>query len=347
MTRRIGIGLASVLSLLLVGYIYESVAARVDAKTYPPPGLMVDIGAYRLHLNCIGTGSPTVIIEAGLGDWSTSWTGVAQAVAQTTRVCSYDRAGMGWSEAGPLPHDAKQTVRELHFLLQTTGVHGPYVMVGHSLGGLFVRVFALEFAPEVAGVVLIESMNPGQLAQSQRPPSDALPFSYQAALARFGVARLLVKLPWLAPALPVGMEAYYPRYIRPQSFQATANEMQGMPAAAAQAASLSSFGDLPLTVLSAAENRLPGWIEWQEELLQLSTQSEQVIAQSSGHNVQLDAPDIAAAVIMKMVERVRPNVVADTYCVPVNEVVDVESFMLLLNGSSFCHYRRGLWAEAE
>ena len=156
----LGASLAVLLVLLLVGYIYEPMAEAADAKVYPPPGQLVDVGGYRLHINCTGTGSPTVVIDAGLGDWSTTWGGYVQPeVAKTARVCTYDRAGMGWSEAGPLPRDAGQIAKELHTLLQNANIPGPYIMVGHSLGGLPVRVFVHDYASEIAGVVLIESMS--------------------------------------------------------------------------------------------------------------------------------------------------------------------------------------------
>src|SRR5688572_24745685 len=182
----LGASLAGILGLALVGYIYESMAEAADAKAYPPPGELVDVGGYRLHINCTGTGSPIVVIDAGQGDWSTSWGSVQHEVAKTTRICTYDRAGMGWSEAGPLPRDAAQFAKELHTLLQNANVPGPYVMVGHSLGGASVRVFVHDYTSEVAGVVLIESMNPGQAtqphikAQSQSDPQSQ-PFSLQAA----------------------------------------------------------------------------------------------------------------------------------------------------------------------
>ena len=191
-----------IIGLALVGYIYEPIAEAADAKAYPPPGQMVDVGGYRLHINCTGTGSPTVVIEAGLGDWSTSWGGVVQPeVAKTTRVCTYDRAGLGWSDASSLPSDAAQFAKELHTLLQNANVPGPYVMVGHSLGGLIVRVFAHDYASEVAGVVLVDSMNPKQVTESLSNKL-ALFSSIEAAVARVGVGRLLVKLPAIAPSLP-------------------------------------------------------------------------------------------------------------------------------------------------
>ena len=152
----LGRGLAVLLGLALMGYIYEPFAEAADAKAYPPPGQLVDVGGYRLHINCTGSGSPTVVIVAGAGDWSTTWGVVQPEVAKATRVCTYDRPGLGWSEAGTLPGNAAQSAKELHTLLQNAKIPGPYVMVGHSLGGLIVRVFAHDYASEVLAVVLVE-----------------------------------------------------------------------------------------------------------------------------------------------------------------------------------------------
>ncbi len=307
----LGGGLAVLLGLALVGYLYEPFAEAADAKWYPPPGQLVDVGGYRLHIHCTGSGSPTVVIDAGLGDWSTSWGETVQpGVAKTTRVCTYDRAGMGWSDAGPLPRDAEHFARELHTLLQNANVPGPYILVGHSLGGLPVRVFAHEYPSDVAGVVLIESMNPTHfraisadvMAQSK---SQSQPFSFGAMLSRLGIARLLVKLPFIAPHVSANDDAYYARYIRTQSMQATTDESQGMPASGAEAAAVKSFGDLPLIVLTGRLHNDVSWQEWQKELLQLSSNSQQLFAEHSGHNVQLDEPGAAVAAILKMVELVR------------------------------------------
>lgn len=295
------------IGLALVGYIYEPIAEVADAKAYPLPGELVDVGGYRLHINCTGTGSPTVIIEAGLGDWSTSWGGVVQPeVAKTTRVCTYDRAGLGWSDASSLPSDAAQFTKELHTLLQKANVSGPYVMVGHSLGGLIVRIFAHDYASEVAGVVLVDSMNPKQVTEALSNKL-ALFSSIEAAVARVGIGRLLVKLPAIAPSLPAGDEAYYPLLFRPQTYQTTANEYRELPASATEAAAVTSFGDLPLIVLTARLNNNPGWTEWQNELLQLSSNSEHLFAENSGHVIQFDQPDAAVSAILKMVELVRQS----------------------------------------
>ena len=159
---RVLIDLVGMVVLLgVVGAVYESVAEAADARAYPAPGRLVDVGGYRLHVNCLGTGSPTVVIDSGLGDWSASWRSWVQPeAAKATRVCTYDRAGMGYSESGPLPRTAAHFAQELHTLLQHADIPGPYVLVGHSAGGLTVRVFADAYPAEVVGVVLIDSMSP-------------------------------------------------------------------------------------------------------------------------------------------------------------------------------------------
>jgi len=177
-------------------------------------------------------------------------------------------------------------------------------MVGHSLGGFVVRIFAQDYASEVAGVVLVDSMNPKQVTQSQSNFLARLT-SLQAVLARFGVARLIVKLPAIASGAPPNGEAYYPLYVRPGSLQASANEYRELPASAPQAAAVKSLGDLPLIVLTAKRNDNPGWPEWQAELLQLSSNSQHVFAENSGHVIQSDEPEAAIAAILQMVQQVR------------------------------------------
>jgi pimeloyl-ACP methyl ester carboxylesterase len=311
----LGASLASLLGLILVGYIYEPIAEAADAKGYPPPGQLVDVGGYRLHIHCTGTGSPTVVIDAGLGDWSTGWGFVQPEVAKTTRVCTYDRAGWAWSEPGPLPRDAAHFSKELHTLLKNANIPGPYIMVGHSLGGLTVRVFVHDYPAEVVAVVLIDSMTPQQFAKSPteiQPQADtqSRPFNPLVLLGRLGIVRLLanVKPLGILPAAPPNPEAYYAMGVRPQNIQALIDESRGMPAAGAQASAVKSFGDLPLIVLTARLNDIPGWPAWQTELLQLSSNSQQLFAENSGHNIEFDEPDAAVKAILQMVHQVREAV---------------------------------------
>lgn len=306
---RLGAGLGYLLGLLLVGYVYERIVEAADAREFPLPGRLVDVGGYRLHLNCSGTGSPTVVIEAGLGDWSTGWAAVQQAVSGTTQVCTYDRAGWGWSDPGTTPRDAAQFAKDLHTLLHNAGIPGPYLMVGHSLGGFGVRVFVSEYAAEVAGVVLIDSMSPRQFSQADlatqsQPESQPQSFSLPALLARFGIVRLIARPLGIMPDVPTDEGAYFARLVLPNSAQALANESGSLPASAAEAAAVESFGDLPLIVLTAELNDIEGWREWQAELLQLSSISQHLFAET-GHNVHFEDPDTAAAAILQMVEQVR------------------------------------------
>src|SRR5215212_4988242 len=148
----IGRTLAALVGLLvvlgLIGASYEAIAAAGDARRYPAPGQLVDVGGYRLHIQCVGAGSPTVVLDAGLSGSSLDWSLVQPELGRSTRVCAYDRAGMGWSDPGPQPRTPRQIADELHTLLTNAGIVEPYVLVGHSLAGKNVRLFALAHPDE-------------------------------------------------------------------------------------------------------------------------------------------------------------------------------------------------------
>jgi pimeloyl-ACP methyl ester carboxylesterase len=322
--RGIGRTLAALVGLLvvlgLVGAVYESAAEAADVRAYPPPGQLVDVGGYRLHINCVGTGSPTVVIDAGWGDWSGGWSRVQPEAAKTTRVCTYDRAGMGYSEPGPLPRTAEQFAKELHTLLQHAAIPGPYVLVGHSMGGAPVRVFAHTYAAEVAGVVLIESMNPEE-AGTPAPATTATPPNPGAVSiinrfltnlltlpARVGLVRL-VSGP-VAGLSPDDANAYTARSVTVRSLQAAIDEGRGMQEGLAQARRVTTLGSVPLIVLSrglhegsAGEDEK--WQREQSELLHLSSHSQQVFAEKSGHNIQFDQPAAAVGAIVQLVAQFR------------------------------------------
>src|SRR5215207_6502502 len=156
----------ALLALAVAGAIYQSIATERAERAYPPPGEMVDVGGYSLHINCVGQGSPTVLLDAGSGLFSAQWVRVQREVSGTTRVCAYDRAGMGWSEMGPDPRDARQITGELHTLLGKAGIEGPYVLAGHSFGGMYMQTYAARYPDEVAGVALVDSpTEPDQFSQ--------------------------------------------------------------------------------------------------------------------------------------------------------------------------------------
>jgi pimeloyl-ACP methyl ester carboxylesterase len=174
----------------------NTIATDRDQRVHPAPGTMVDVNGRSLHLRCTGQGSPAVILETGLGGWSSFWALIQPAVGQTTRVCSYDRAGLGWSEAGSEPRDARQIATELHALLGAASVAGPFVLVGHSNGGLYTRMFAGMYPDEVVGMVLADP-TPVDLFERLPGPAAAMTgFGQQARtfqmLAQFGVVRLVI-----------------------------------------------------------------------------------------------------------------------------------------------------------
>jgi hypothetical protein len=147
----------AVLALASVGGGYQTVREAADARAFPPPGQLIDVGGHRLHLSCTGSGSPTVVLEPGAGGVSSDLGWITPAVARDTRVCVYDRAGRGWSESADTPQDARQIATDLHTLLHRAHVPGPYVLAGHSFGGLYTLTFAARYPDEVAGMVLADS----------------------------------------------------------------------------------------------------------------------------------------------------------------------------------------------
>jgi pimeloyl-ACP methyl ester carboxylesterase len=141
--RVIVVVLLTITAIALAGALYQAIASARDRRRYPPPGRMVDVGGYRLHLYCIGEGTPTVVLNSASSDTVSDWIWVQPKIAQVTRVCAYDRAGLGWSDFGP--HDPRQNAHQLHTLLANGGIRGPLIMVGHSFGGLYSRYYAAEY----------------------------------------------------------------------------------------------------------------------------------------------------------------------------------------------------------
>jgi pimeloyl-ACP methyl ester carboxylesterase len=303
----LGGSLAVFLILLLAGWIYEPMAEAADAKAYPPPGQMVDVGGYRLHINCTGSGSPTVVIESGWGDSSAAWGWVQPEVAKTTRVCTYDRAGMGWSEASPQPRTAREYANELHTLLAKANVPGPYVLVGHSMGGFTVLVYAYDYPAEVSGLVLIDAQAlPAAGAAAPKPAPKPGKTSLPVLMARIGVMRVLAGPLGSILNLPAwDKQAYKALTVTPRSTQALLDEGRGMSEGGAQARAVTTLGALPLIVLSRGKDQDANWAASQAGFLQLSTDSQQFFADQSGHRIMIDQPEAAVAAILKMVKRLR------------------------------------------
>jgi pimeloyl-ACP methyl ester carboxylesterase len=309
-TRRILLVFALLLVCLsLTGFLYQSIASAHDASSYPAPGKLIDVGGYRLHLSCTGTarlGSPTVILEAGSGNSSLAWSKVQPGVASFTRVCSYDRAGYGWSDTGPLPSTAGRMVTELHTLLARAGVAGPYVLVGHSYGGLIMQLYTYTYPQQVAGLVLVESMHADQFRYPDlhfgAPPSIC------QALASLGIVRLFgLAAPGYVAEFPLAAQpAAKAQFNQTRFCQTASDEYAGLEESFAQVrAAQHPLGHLPLVVLTHGHPYLGSqgerdWQALQRDLASLSSDSRSIIATRSEHYIQLEQPDLVIAAIKQV-----------------------------------------------
>ena len=296
----------ALLVLAVSGAIYQAIATQRAERAYPPPGKMVDVGGHSLHINCVGRGSPTVILDGGTGEMSANWVLVQREVSDTTRVCAYDRAGMGWSEMGPEPRDATQITGELHSMLEGAGIEGPYVMVGHSFGGLYAQTYAARYPKEVAGVALIESSHPEQFSYRRATRDSYEPqkqiFAVSSLLARIGAVRLLYELFPAPPDLPQRQRAQIDA-LSPSTRQVstTALELRATPQTATQARSLRSLGDKPLAVISAGTQESE-WLDLQDDLATLSSNSTHRVVEGATHTSVLDDRSDAQATSTAVVE---------------------------------------------
>ena len=260
-----------------VGGSYETIQERVDRSTTAMPGHLVDVGGRRLYVHCTGSGSPTVVLVSGLAETSVYWGGwIAPAVAQNTTVCAYDRAGQGWSDPPASPQDGAAVAADLHTLLDHAQIPGPYVLVGHSTGGAYIRVFAARYPDQVAGIVFLDSQPNEALTGLPDFPSQYSTLRRASALfpslARLGVFRLVNQF---APdTLPV------PARVEERAVVSTASlnriqrdEFTELPVTLKEAAALTTLGDRPLIVVTAAKGAQAGWLPLQDKMAGLSSNS--------------------------------------------------------------------------
>jgi pimeloyl-ACP methyl ester carboxylesterase len=247
-------------------------------------GKMIDVGGHRLYMECTGTGGPAVILQAGLGASSASWAGIAPAVSATTTVCAYDRAGHGLSdEAGP--QDGIALATDLHTLLERAGVAGPYVIVGHSSGGAYVRVYAARYPDEVAGMVLLDSQPDDAFAALPAYPGVYATFATVATLSPS-----LARIGLLAPLLGLRADESTASAVR-----GARDEVRALPTVLQQASALTSLGDRPLIVVTAVAEADPGWVAAQENLPRLSTASVHRVLATATHNSLISGIDAGAS----------------------------------------------------
>ena len=240
----------------------------------------------------VQVGGPTVVLQSGLGEFSSSWARIAPAVAGTTRVCAYDRAGQGWSDDAPRIQDGLQAAADLHTLLDRAGENGPFVLVGHSTGGSYAMTYAARYPEQVAGMVLLDASDPYQATAttSAADPSAPAEFALLPSLARLGIAQLFPSSFWSSLPEPAAGEVQA-FASSPRGFQNMADESAAMPALFSQAQALTTLGNAPLVVLTAAGHDTdPGWSVAQERMAALSTNHSHRTADST-HSALLDEKD--------------------------------------------------------
>ena len=301
--------------LAIAGFLYENISEARDRRFNRMTGQLVDVDGRKMHIHCTGEGGPTVILDSGLGDTYLSWRKVQPEIAKFAQVCSYDRAGLGYSEPSSQPRTSQVIATELHALLQAAHVPPPYILVGHSMGGYDVRVYANMFRNDVVGMVLVDSSHPDQ--ENRFPPElKSLEGSWQreAEFLEYGMPFGIPRLMSLCEDDPVQRAAECNWH----SAHEGAAEMKAFSQSAAQAASAGSLGDMPLAVLShdpdkpsaempadLAKSTNQAWEKMQEELAHLSTRGTQTVAKNSGHYIQLDRPELVIDAVRNIVQETR------------------------------------------
>lgn len=309
--RNILIGMIVIFAIAAAaGALYQAIGTERERRAYPMPGQLVDIGGYRIHIYCIGAGSPAVILDSGLGDSFISWEKIQPKIAEFTRVCSYDRAGLGYSDSSPRPRTSRDMAEELHILLRKAGIPSPYILVGHSMAGYNVRIYQNLYPNEVVGIVLVDASHPEQekrfpaelrdLDKSWIREEEFLEFTMP-----FGLPRLLGFCGDKAQERAVDCNFH--------SVREGVRVLKTFPISAEQAAKTGSLGDLPLAVLShdpaMPQPDLPqdlvqpinrAWDQMQDELAHLSTRGTHEFAKNSGHYIQLDRPDLVVEAVQRV-----------------------------------------------
>jgi pimeloyl-ACP methyl ester carboxylesterase len=331
--RWVGRGLMGLFVLVVltavVGASYQALGNRADARRFPQPGKSVSLGPafdnLFLSIDCRGQGSPTVILDSGLGVPAVGWNPVQTEVAKFTRVCSYDRAGYGWSGATTFPRTSTEIVKELHALLEAANEKGPYILVGHSFGGFNVRVYNGRYSNEVSSMVLADASHEDQ--EARMPPAiqafmkkSAEQLKRQQMLAplliRFGVARFAQRNQVESPGVSkeFGQEMLYLQ-LQPKFIDAAASELDSFSESANEVRTAGNLGDKPLVVLTAGKmvpaSQLPEgfpqkefsdfhevWVnDLQVKESQLSTRGKRIMVPDSDHMIPFERPDTIVAAV--------------------------------------------------
>lgn len=281
-------------ALATVGYAGQAIAEASDARANPAPGQLVGVAGRSMHLQCDGEnldGRPTVILEQGGAGSSLAWFLIQPELARSTRVCAYDRAGLGWSEPGPRPRHGRQIAEELRSLLGSAGVPGPYALIGWSYGGLFVRAYAARYPEDVVALALLDATHPDQWTGTEEGKAqyaaDSWTYRLARVMARLGVFRfvptpLTEPPPGMPPSLTAGWRAVYGTV---RVWDTVDAESEAILETMDQVRHAGGLADLPLVVVSAGEHVRadPTWASYQADLATLSSRSHHVVVEGATH----------------------------------------------------------------
>lgn len=307
--------------VILIGFTYEHAARYIVKRQIPVKGELIDVGGHRLNINIKGEGGPLVVFESGFDNvGSLVWNPVQEEISKFNITASYDRAGILFSERGRNPKTAENMADELHTLLKKAGQKGPYILVGHSAAGLTLRLFVAKYPDEVLGVILVDASHPDQFSRMQKvfesmpmkqSPKWVEKFACETGIVRFQVRNLTFFDSSLGDSLNI-----ITRKLFPKSYPIVSEETGNAMAIRDEVENITSFGDIPLIVITGTgESRRASfpndeiaqqfeeiWMELQNDLLTLSTNSEHILADKSGHYVQLDQPEVVVNAIEKLLK---------------------------------------------
>jgi pimeloyl-ACP methyl ester carboxylesterase len=286
-----------VLAACSVGAVAQNVSTASIEEEFPAHGRTYTVGDHRLHLDCRGEGSPTVVLFNGLGEISASWAWISDGMSPTTRMCAFDRTGQAWSDDVAEPQDGVTAARDLHALLEAADEEGPYVLVGHSIGGPYAMTYAAEYPEQVAGMVLLDSSSPRQLTEIPAYPVQyALMrrgLSLLPTLARVGVSRVVPTTSDLPGGAAECVEAMASTT---RAYRNGRDEVAMIPTVFDQARALTTLHDLPLAVLTASENGSEGWPAAQDRMALLSTNHVHRVIESTHDGLVADEGPAAESV---------------------------------------------------
>ena len=299
--------------------VFNALAIHHYRAIYPPQGRLYIVDGYKMHLYCTGEGSPTIVLDAGLGNDSLIWADVQPTLSKTTRVCSYDRAGFGWSDLQPRPRDADRITDQLHTLLTDAGIKGSIVLMGHSIAGLYIRDYAARYSQNLSGLVFVDGSTP---LQEDRFPGRTRLVLLKAKLELLQTKWLYVLgIPRITGECNIGegFEVSAGKMLsedqcRASLFTALEREDEDFHQSGKETIHTGPFGDLPILIFSQDNHPSDGgprskvdeiWDQMQEELKSLSTRSRRIIAKGSGHYIQVDRPDLLNSQVADLIRRIR------------------------------------------